>query len=61
MTNKLLMLNCFDAVFYTLALSANITFIGRIMEVQFNKTSEGGSAFTGPLIMVGMALGMIGK
>lgn len=59
MTNKLLMLNCFNAVFYILAFSGSLTFMGRLMEVQFNKTAAGGSIFTGPLTMVGMAIGMV--
>ncbi|XP_055304286.1 solute carrier organic anion transporter family member 74D-like [Sitodiplosis mosellana] len=58
-TNKLLMLNSFSSVFYILSFSGPVTFMGRQMEVQFNKTSAGGSIFTGPLTMVGMAIGIL--
>ncbi|XP_031623047.1 solute carrier organic anion transporter family member 74D-like [Contarinia nasturtii] len=58
LTNKLLMLNCFASVFYHLG-SGPMTFMGRMMEVQFNKTSAGGSVFTGPLNMFGMAIGIL--
>lgn len=53
------MLNSFNSVFYCLAFSGQMTFMGRVMEVQFNKTSAGGSIFTGPLTIVGMAIGML--
>lgn len=56
LTNRLLMLNSFNSVFYCLAFSGQWTFMGRVMEVQFNKTSAGGSIFTGPLTIVGMAV-----
>lgn len=59
MTNKLLMLNSFNAVFYILGFSGSMTFMGKVMEVQFNKTSAGGSIFTGPLLMIGMSIGML--
>ncbi|XP_031619261.1 solute carrier organic anion transporter family member 74D-like [Contarinia nasturtii] len=59
LTNKLLMLNCFSISFAMLKLSGTMTFMGRIMEVQFNKTSAGGSAFTGPINMIGMASGLL--
>ncbi|XP_031619006.1 solute carrier organic anion transporter family member 74D-like [Contarinia nasturtii] len=59
LTNKLLMLNCFCSVFYIYSFSGTMTFMGRMMEVQFNKTSAGGSAFTGPINMVGMSAGLL--
>ncbi|XP_031636084.1 solute carrier organic anion transporter family member 74D-like [Contarinia nasturtii] len=59
LTNKLLMLNCFAITFYTISFSGPMTFMGRIMEVQFNKTSAGGSAFTGPINMFGLAAGIL--
>lgn len=53
------MLNSFSSVFYILSFSGTVTFMGRMMEVQFNKTSAGGSIFTGPLTMIGMAIGIL--
>lgn len=53
------MLNCASSVFYILSFSGPVTFMGRMMEVQFNKTSAGGSVFTGPLKCFGMAIGML--
>lgn len=59
MNNKLLMLNAFDAVFYILGYSGSMTYMGKLMEVQFNKTAAGGSIITGPSVMIGMAIGML--
>lgn len=58
LTNRMLMLNTIETVFWCLSYSS-LSFIGRIMEVQFNRTSAGGSIFTGPLTMFGMAIGML--
>lgn len=58
LTNRMLMLNTLEAIFWCLSYSG-LSFIGRIMEVQFNRTSAGGSIFTGPLTMLGMAVGML--
>lgn len=33
--------------------------MGRVMEVQFNRTSAGGSVFTGPITIIGMAVGLL--
>lgn len=56
--NKLLMLNCLSSVFGHLGWGTS-TYMGRMMEVQFNKTSAGGSVFTGPLNMLAMAIGIL--
>lgn len=33
--------------------------MGRVMEVQFNRTSAGGSIFTGPITIIGMTVGLL--
>ncbi|XP_055304283.1 solute carrier organic anion transporter family member 74D-like [Sitodiplosis mosellana] len=58
-SNKLVMFSRFSSVFYMLGFTGPLTYMGRQMEVQFNKTSSGGSIFTGPMIMGGMAIGTL--
>lgn len=59
LSNKLLIFNNISTIFYILGSSGFITFMGRVMEVQFNKTSAGGSIFTGPITILGMAIGLL--
>lgn len=59
LTNKLLMFACLSNTFNHLRGSGNMSFRGRVMEVQFNKTAAGGFAFTGPIINIGVAIGII--
>lgn len=59
LTNKLLIYNNISTIFYILGASGFMTFMGRVMEVQFNKTSHGGSIFTGPITIIGMAIGLL--
>lgn len=51
--NKLLIFNNIASIFYILGSAGQITFMGRVMEVQYNRTSANGSIFTGPLTILG--------
>lgn len=57
--NKLVMFNNISAIFYVLGWSGYITFIGRVMEVQFNRSSHGGTIFTGPIKILGVTFGLL--
>lgn len=56
--NKLLVFNNIASIFYILGSSGYITFMGRMMEVQFNTSSHGGSIITGPITIFGMTIGL---
>lgn len=53
------MFNYLSSVFYILGSSGFITFLSRVMEVQFNRSSAGGSMITGPISIMGMVLGLL--
>lgn len=53
MTNKLLMLNSCNAVFHVLGFAGSVIYMGKMLEVQFNKTAAGGSIIIGPPVMIG--------
>lgn len=57
--NKLLMYNNISSIFYILGASGFITYMGRVMEVQFNQTSASGSILTGPATILGMVIGFL--
>lgn len=57
--NRLLIFNNISTIFYILGSSGFFTFMGRVMEVQFNRTSAGGSLFTGPVTISGMVIGLL--
>lgn len=57
--NKLLVFNNIASIFYILGSSGYITFMGRMMEVQFNTSSHGGSIITGPITILGMTIGLL--
>lgn len=57
--NKLLVFNNIASIFYILGSSGYITFMGRMMEVQFNTSSHGGSIITGPITIFGMTIGLL--
>lgn len=57
--NDLLICNNVSTIFYILGSSGFFTFMGRVMEVQFNRTSAGGSLFTGPVTISGMVIGLL--
>lgn len=57
--NKLLLFNNVAAIFHILGSSGYITFMGRVMEVQFNISSQGGSILTGPTTIFGIAVGLM--
>ncbi|XP_055326118.1 solute carrier organic anion transporter family member 74D-like [Sitodiplosis mosellana] len=59
LTNKVLIFNNMSSIFYILGASGFMIFMGRVMEVQFNKTSHGGSIFTGPMTIIGTAVGLL--
>ncbi|XP_031628442.1 solute carrier organic anion transporter family member 74D-like [Contarinia nasturtii] len=59
LTNKFMMLNCFGEIFHVLKRFGFTIFMGRMMEVQFNKTAAGGSAFTGLITNIAKAIGMM--
>lgn len=52
--NKILMFHNFASICYMLGSSGFHTFQGRILEVQFGKSSHGGTIFTGPISRIGM-------
>lgn len=53
------MFNNISTVFYILGSSGFITFMGRVMEVQFNTSSASGSILTGPITILGMTVGLL--
>lgn len=53
------MFNNFSSICYMLGSSGFLTFQGRIMEVQFNRSSHSGTIFTGPLSRLGMIGGLL--
>lgn len=57
--NKLVMYNNISTIFYILGSSGFITFMSRVMEVQFNRSSASGSIFTGPVTIMGMVIGLL--
>lgn len=57
--NKLLMINILANIFYILGSSGYITFLTKYLEVQFGKSASESSIITGPLSILGMALGFI--
>lgn len=59
LTNKVLMFNNISSIFYILGASGFITYLGKIMEIQFNRTSAGGTAFSGPVKIIGIAIGFL--
>lgn len=59
LTNKLIMFNNISAIFAIIGSSGHITFMGRMMEVQFNRSSHGGSMFTGPITILGVTIGFL--
>ncbi|KAG4075324.1 hypothetical protein HA402_003115 [Bradysia odoriphaga] len=59
LTNKLIIFNNIAAIFYILSATTYITFIGRVMEVQFNTSAHGGSILTGPATILGMIIGIL--
>lgn len=59
LTNKILMFHNFASICYMLGSSGFHTFQGRIMEVQFNRSSHAGTIFTGPVSRIGMIGGLL--
>lgn len=57
--NKLVIYNNIAAICYILSATIYITFIGRVMEVQFNTSAHRGSIFTGPATILGMTIGIL--
>lgn len=57
--NKLLIFNYIHAIFHILGSTGYITFMARMMEVQFNKSSQSGTILTGPITILGMCLGFL--
>lgn len=57
--NKLLIYNSVAGIFYILGSSGSMTFMGRMMEVQFNRSSHGGTILTGPATILGMTVGLL--
>lgn len=57
--NKLLIYNSIAGIFYILGSSGSMTFMGRMMEVQFNRSSQGGTILTGPITILGMTVGLL--
>lgn len=57
--NKVIICNNIASIFYILGASGFMTFMSRIMEVQFKKSSQGGSIITGPVTIMGIVLGLL--
>lgn len=57
--NKILMCRNFAAICYMLGSSGFSTFQGRIMEVQFDRSSHSGTIFMGPFSRLGMIMGVL--
>lgn len=57
--NKLIIFNNIAGIFYILSATIYMTFIGRVMEVQFNTSAHSGSILTGPTTILGMTIGIL--
>ncbi|XP_055380760.1 solute carrier organic anion transporter family member 74D [Condylostylus longicornis] len=57
--NRLLMCNIFSGTFYLLGALGYMTFLAKIMEVQFFKSRRDATIIIGPMIVAGMIIGFI--
>lgn len=57
--NKVIIFNNIAAIFYILGGTGFMTFMSRVMEVQFKRSSQGGSIISGPVTIMGMVIGLL--